>query len=386
MGLLDLFFKNRPKEPDARLEQTFKMLNGYVPKFTSFSGGLYESELVRSAINAIAVHCSKLKVEMFGSARQDLKTRLQHAPNQLQTWSQFLGRLATLLEVHNTAFITPTFNEYGGVTGIFTPLPVRCEVVQFDGRPWLRYEFSNGNRAAIELDLCGIVVQKQYKNDMMGENNAALLPTMELVNIQNQGIQEGVKSAATYRFWARINNFLKTEDLAEERKRFTKENFAEDSEGGGVLLFPNTYTDVHQVDTKPWVVDAEQVKIIKENVFEYFGVNEKILTNQAYGDEWSAFYEGKIEPFALQLSEVLTKMTYTLREQSQGNKFMVTANRIQYMSNQDKLNVSTQLVDRGLMSINDAREIWNLPPVDGGDKRIIRGEYYEADKKLEDEQ
>ena len=83
----------------------------------------------------------------------------------------------------------------------------------------------------------------------------------------------------------------------------------------------------------------------------------------------------------------MTKMLFTLREQSQGNNVTATANRLQYMSNSDKLNVSSQLLDRGIMSINDVRDIWNLPPVEGGDARIIRGEYYNADEKVgEDEQ
>ena len=136
---------------------------------------------------------------------------------------------------------------------------------------------------------------------------------------------------------------------------------------------------------KPWVIDAEQMRIIKENVYEYFGVNEGILTNKFTGDDWSAYYEGRVEPFAIQFSEVMTKMLYTLREQSQGNKVMATANRLQYLSNQDKLNVSSQMLDRGIMSINDVREIWNLPPVEDGDRRIIRGEYYDASAKLEEE-
>ena len=62
---------------------------------------------------------------------------------------------------------------------------------------------------------------------------------------------------------------------------------------------------------------------------------------------------------------------------------MATANRLQYLSNADKLNVSSQMLDRGIMTINDVREIWNMPPVDGGDVRVIRGEYYNADTKTE---
>lgn len=381
MSLFDKIFKNRPKEV-GKYEGVFKLLNGYTPHFTSWGGELYESELIRAAINARATHISKLKVETTGSARPALQNKLRHGPNQFQTWGQFLYRLSTILDVHNTAFIVPVYDEYGEPSGIYAPLPSRCEVVQFNEVPYLRYKFSNGGTAALELEFCGVMTKHQYKNDLFGETNHALFPTMDLIHIQNQGIEEGVKSAASYRFAATLTNFSKAEDLAKERKRFTEQNFSKDAEGGGLLLFPNTYKDIKQVDVKPWVVDAEQMKAIRDNVFEYFGVNEDILQNKAYGDAWAAFYEGAIEPFAIQFSEVLTKMLFTFREQSQGNTVMATANRLQYLSNADKLNVSSQMLDRGIMSINDVREIWNLPPVDGGDARIIRGEYYNADEKV----
>lgn len=384
MGLFDFIFGNRPKEKGT-YEGVFKMLNGYTPRFTSFGGEVYESELIRAAINARATHVSKLKIEFQGAARPALQTKLRHGPNQFQTWSQFMYRLSTILDVHNTAFICPVYDQYGEPSGIYTPLPKRCELVQYSGVPYLRYEFSNGQKAAIELAYCGIMTKHQYKNDLLGENNGALLPTMDLIHIQNQGIQEGVKSAATYRFMAQLSNFAKAEDLAKERKRFTAENFARDAEAGGLLLFPNTYSNIKQVDVKPWVVDAEQMEVIRKNVFEYFGVNEDVLQNKAYGDAWAAFYEGAIEPFAIQFSEVVTKMLFTFREQSQGNMVAATANRLQYLSNSEKLNVSSQMLDRGIMSINDIREIWNLPPVDGGDVRIIRGEYWNADEKVSEE-
>jgi hypothetical protein len=385
MSLFDALFKNRPK-PEGEYTGFFKMLNGYTPRFTNYSGGLYESDLIRAAINARATHMSKLRVEVMGAAKPALQNKLKHGPNQFQTWSQFMYRLSTLLDVHNTAFIVPIYDVYGQPSGVYTPLPNRCEIVQYGkgdrAVPYLRYEFSNGDKAAIELDLCGIMTKYQYRSDFMGETNGALLPTLDLIHIQNQGIQEGVKSAATYRFMAQVNNFTKAEDLRKERARFTEENFSREAKGGGLLLFPNTYTNIKQIDASPWVVNASQMKVIQENVFEYFGVNEDVLTNKAYGDSWSAFYEGAIEPFAIQFSEVMTKMLFTLREQTEGNEVMATANRLQYLSNSEKLNVSSQMLDRGIMSINDVREIWNLPPVEGGDVRIVRGEYYNADQKI----
>lgn len=384
MSLFDKIFGKAPK-PAGRFDGGFQMLNGYVPRFSNFEGGIYEMEIVRSAIHARATHISKLTVEIKGAARPTLQNKLKHGPNEFQTWGQFLYRLSTILDIHNTAFIVPVFDQYGDVSGLFAPLPSKCEMAKWGGEPYLRYEFGWGERAAIELSSCGIMVKHQYRNDFFGESNLALFPTVDLIHIQNQGIEEGVKSAATYRFMAQLANFSKAEDLAKERQRFTLENFSRDAQGGGLLLFPNTYTNIKQVDVKPWVVDADQMKIINESVFQYFGVNEDVITNKAYGDAWSAFYEGAIEPFAIQFSDVVTKMLFTLRERSQGAMVMATANRLQYMSNADKLNVSSQMLDRGIMSINDVREIWNMPPVDGGDVRIIRGEYWNADDKVKEE-
>ena len=381
MGLFEKIFK-RP-EPKGKYDGYFQLLDGYKPQFTNYAGALYESELIRSCINARAVHISKLKVETKGAAKPALQRKLAHAPNEWQTWSQFLYRASTILDNCNNLFLTPIYDQYGEISGIYTPLPQKCTIVQYAGVPYLRYEFSDRTTAAIELEYCGILNKFQYKSDFFGESNKALLPTMDLISIQNQGIEEGVKSAATYRFMATLNNFSKAEDLAAERKRFTAENFTKDAKGGGLLLFPNNYANVQQISAKPFVVDADQMKVIKDSVFDYFMVNEDILMGKAIGDAWSAFYESCVEPWAIMFSEVCTKMLFTYREQSEGNSVTATANRLQFMSNKDKLEVSAQMLDRGIMSLNDVRDIWQLPPVDGGDVRIIRGEYYNADDKTE---
>lgn len=386
MGLFDFFLKNRPKIDNKLKVEPFKMMNGYEPKFTSFGGDIYEQELVRAAINARATHISKLKFDISGSARPALQTKLAKAPNQIETWSKFLYRVSTILDVHNTAFIVPVYDQYGEPSGIFCPLPSKVTIKLYGKKPFLVYEFGFGEKASIELEYCGVLTKFQYKSDFFGETNHALFPTMDLIHIQNQGIQEAVKSSATYRFYAQVNNFSKTEDLTKERQRFSEENFSKDAQAGGLLLFPNTYQNINQVKSAPYTVAADEMKLIEQNVYSYYMVNEDVLQNKAYGDAWSAFYEGAIEPFAIQFSEVMTKMLFTLTEQSFGNRVMLTANRLQYMTNKDKLDVSSQLVDRGIISINDAREIWNLPPVEGGDVRVIRGEYWNADEKVNDEE
>ena len=386
MGLFDWIFRpNEAKKSDQALEQAYTMfrtLTAYQPVFTNWGGAIYESEVVRAAIDARARHISKLKVETIGSANKSLQTKLRQGPNQWQTWSQFLYRVSTILDIHNTAFIVPVFDERMIITGIYPVLPTRCSLIDYKGELWLRYQFSSGDIGAVEFRKCALLTKYQYKNDFFGESNVALNDTMKLIGIQNQGIEEAVKNTSTFRFMAQMGNFVKPDDLKKERARFTRDNLSTESDAGGFLLFPNTYKDIKQIDVKPYTVDAEQMEQIRENVYNYFGVNEGVLQNKAFGDAWSAFYEGAIEPFAIQFSEAITKAMFSERERAQGSLIMATANRLQYMSNNDKLNVSSQLLDRGIFSINDVREIWNLPPVENGDLRVIRGEYYSADEKL----
>ena len=382
MGLFEKLF---PRYAAARQAKGyFKTLTAYQPMFTSWNGAIYESGLVRSAIDARARHISKLSVSFTGTAQRSLQARMKIAPNEFQTWSQYLYRLSTILDNQNTAFLVPVFNEYGEITGTFPVLPSRCEIVQVDGVPYLQYTFQTGDKAAIELSLCGIMTKFQYSDDFFGESNGALVPTMELIHAQNQGIREGITNGATFRFLAQIDNFIKPEDLKKERQRFSRESFSAE-DGGGLLLFPSTYKNIQQISSKPYVPDAEQMAAIEKNVFDYFGVNEKILQNSATDEEMDAYFNGAIEPFMIQLGEVLSKMFFSWRELALGNKVLVTANRLQYMSIAHKITLAQQMGDRGMITINEARELLNYPPLEDGDKAPIRGEYYFAGDRKENE-
>lgn len=379
MGLFDWLFV---KEEPARLKaaDSFKLLTAYEPVFRNHSGSIYESELVRSAIEAKARHISKLKVELQGEAQPLLKAKMKHAPNDWQTYPQFLARCSTILDCTNNLFIIPVQNEHLETIGFFPVLPEKVKLVEdAKGKLWLRYTFRNNQTGIVEFDRCAYLNKHQYKSDFFGDSNHALDNTMDLIAIQDQGIKEAVKNSASYRFMAKVSNFTSPDDLANERMRFSRENLK--GENGGLLLFPNTYTDIKQINTTAYTVDTEQLKLIQTNVYDYFGINEDIIQGKAESDKLDAFFNSAIEPFAIALSEALSRAIYSERERSFGNHVYVNANRLQYMSQTAKVTVAKELGDRGILTINEIRELFNYAPLPDGDIAYIRGEYKPIEEK-----
>ena len=381
MGLFDWLF---PKDEPIKLKNTeqFKLLTAYEPIFHDHIGSVYESALVRSAIEAKARHISKLKVELQGEAQPNLKARIKHKPNDWMTYPQFLARCSTILDCTNNLFIVPVQNEYLETIGFFPVLPERVSLVEDKkGKLWLKYKFVNNQTGIVEFDRCAYLNKHQFKSDFYGESNNALRSTMDLIAINEQGIEEAVKNSASYRFMARVSNFTSPEDLAEERMRFSRENLKAENGNGGLLLFPNTYTDIKQLENSPYTPDEKQMQLIKDNIFDYFGINEDVIQGKADSDQLDAFFNSAIEPFAIALSEALSKAIYTERERSFGNHVYVNANRLQYMSQTAKVTVARDLGDRGILTINEIRELFNYAPLPNGDVAYIRGEY----KPIEEE-
>ena len=386
MGLFDRIFGKKAPAAQVPASTSVEMFSAYSPAFSTWGGRLYESALVREAIYAKARHIMKLKFAMQGSAKRATWNALKVKPNPWSTWPDFLERCNNIYETENNLIVLPMLDEYGAVRGLWPVMPSGAEVREAaGGKFYLTYMF-RGKRCAMELDRCMIMRKHQLRHDFFGESNAPLTPTMELVHTFNQGIQEGVKAAASYRFMAQVTNYMFDEDLAKERKRFDRLNFTP-GEGGGLLLFNNNVTNVKQLEAAKSIVDPKEQELIEKNVWRYFGVSEAVIMNTATPDQMASFFDGEIEPFEIKMSDGLTAMIYTDREVMAENRVVLAANRLQYMSIADKVNMWTQLGDRGGMLIDEGREMFNLPelPNGAGKHAPIRGEYYFVDEGRKDD-
>lgn len=377
MGLFDRLFPKKYRYPVGM--ERWESLTAYSTAFRTWKGELYEFDQVRAAIDTLARNTSKLRVEIEGTAKGKMRTKLKIKPNPYQTWFQFWYRTRTIFEMQNNAIIVPILDDTDSIVGLFPVLPSLCEVVTYKGKEYLRYTFYGNKRAAIELERCGIITKHQYKDDIFGDRNTALDGTLGLLDLNRQAIKAAVENSNSFKFMGRMTNFAKDEDIRAERQR-VRESKIKDKDGF-LVLFSNLVGDPKQINYSPYTVDEKEAARIDGNIEKYFGVSGEAIKNELSGDKASAFYEGAIEPFAIQASEVITNMLFSAIEQSTGNQFVLTANRIQFMTNADKLSFTTQMGDRGLVFIDELRDVWNLAPLPNGLGQRIprRGEYYFLD-------
>ena len=346
---------------------------GSRPYTVGWNGSMYQQVLVRSVIERFAIACSKLKPEIQGSARPRVRRAIETSPNQFQTWPQFLYRCATLYMNNTTVCVVPVYKQGSSVQSGFYPVPLsEAEVVDHGGEYWLRWSTRDGDRRAIELKKVAIVTRFQYVSDWFGDGNI-LANTLSMLKAQEDAQKQSINDTAQVRFIGQLNGQVREEDMRKKRDRFAKDNLSGENDTP-LMVYDNTFASIEQLKAQNWTIPSDEMERIENNVFDYFGINRRILQNNYDENAWDAFYEGCIEPFALALGEAMSQATFTMRERP-ANRIMFSSNRLEYAAASSKRNINKDMTDRGIMTINEGREILQLPPIDGGDIFILRGEY-----------
>lgn len=372
-----VFGKRDAQEKTARAYKTF---TEYAPSFSTWNGRIYEQELTRAAIERFATACGKLRPEIEGneSARPLVTAFVKGRPNGRMTWPTFLKRAAALYESYGTLLVVPTLSrDFMDVTGIWPMAFDYAEVVDLSGEPWLRIYLPNGDVSAIELKSVAIVNKFQVQSDLFGEPNC-LDTTLKLLHAQAEAEDNAIKNGAKIRFIGALNGMVREDDMKKKRDRFVEENLSSDN-AGGLMVYDQTFANVTQVNSSSWTIDAKEMDRIQQNVYNYFGINERILQNSFTEENWDAYYEAKVEPFAISLGEGITHMCFGQTQIKRGCRVTFSTNRLEYAAAASKRAMVRDMMDRGVMTVNEARDVLQLPPIPGGDVFMYRGEYIMSD-------
>lgn len=381
MGVLAEFFPQRTASQTTYLPRTgYTTFTESAPSFAAWDGSLYDHPLTRAAIERFAVACSKLKPEFVGSqsCKPNVRKLIETWPNDNMTWPTFLARCATIYEMDTTLFVVPGLDRNLNTVALFPMKPFYTEICEYEGEPWCIFHLRTGETMAIELKRCAVVSKFQYLSDFFGSGNDAMRTTLSLLDAQRQAEEQAVLNGARIRFIGKVTGMTHGEDLNAKREKFYVDNLSTQNHTG-LMLYDNTFDNIEQVKEDRYIIDEDEMQRIANQVYAYFGINEAILTNSYDEDTWGAWYEGRIEPFAISLSEAITKANFTVQERKK-NYVMFSSSRLQYASNRTKLSVIQGLGNMGYLTINEGRAIEQLPPLEGGDSRPMRGEYYLIDE------
>lgn len=378
MGILERF--RRKEERAYAMQNYFEMIQAYSPSFRTFSGGVYEMELTRSLIHTFATHISKASPIIKGERYKNLEYILKNKPNPYMTSSQFLYKIASTYKAENNVFLIPLYEDRsaGKIVGIYPVRGAETEIKKVGTKLMLKYHTYESDHSKTEhwipYEEVGHLRNHYYRREFYGESNNPLNTTMELMSTQQQAIINSVQQSATIRFMAKLANMLKPEDLKKERNRLRDDNLSIEN-NGGIFLYDSKYSEVKQVESKPFTVDDKQMALINENAFNYFGMNREIVQSSANESTFETFYESQLEPFLIELSQVVTNMLFNDKDIRQGSMCIYEASRLQYASTKTKMALWQQGFDRGLFSRNDGRAFFNMAPIDDGDEYYIRLEY-----------
>ncbi len=364
---MTIFKKIFNKASSLKIIQKFKEIGKYNSIFTAFSGKIFDSDVVKSCIRPLAEHSSKANPRCTNKRIEKL---LQYNPNAFMNGKDFLAKVRICLEVNNTAFIYIQRDDLARVIG-FYPIPYQSyEALEHLGEIYIKFTFIMGQSYILSWKDLAVLRKDYYESDISGDDNQSIVNTLELINTTNQGVANAVKATANLRGILKSTKaMLATEDTKRQKENFVKDYLSLENEGGIAAL--DSTQDFIPIKMEPQTTSYLQMKEFRENVYRYFGVNENIITSNYTESQLESFYESRIEPFLVALGLELTNKVFTERERGFNNEIIFESNRMQYASNNTKL-AMVSMVDRGALTPNEWRMMFNLSPIEGGDKPIRR--------------
>jgi HK97 family phage portal protein len=367
-NLFSMFFGT--KKPKQVNKQRFELLNGYSAVFTTCNGKIYDSKVARECIDRIATHCAKLLPKhiqntVSNNIKGDINFLLSTEPNPIMTKFDFLYKTISMLYTDNNAFVYIAKDKSGFITGFYPVLATNYELLQdTTGKIYLQFDFVNGKTYTLPY-LEVIHLRRFYnKHDIFGESNKALGTDLETALTASEGIKNAIKTSNNLKGIIKYtNSMLKDKDIKASKESFVEDFLNLENESGIAAL--DSKAEFQAVDLKPITLDKEQLEQVNYNIFDYFGISEKIVRNSFNTEEWNAFFEGVIEPLAIQLSDAFTNKIFSYKARKEGHKIVFTTNRLQYANLSQKINLIKVISSFGLVKKDEAREILDLPPLGG---------------------
>lgn len=376
-------FSNK-KMKNANEKAIYRMLIDTGNGFYSWNGKLFQSDIVRSCIKTKTKAVGKLIAKHIresdlkdGSRKIDINPvpyirMLLEEPNQYMTMQMLLEKAANQLSLNGNAFILIIRDNFDLPCALY-PVPCTSAEAKYDesGKLYIKFTYQNGKR---DMFLYSDIIHLRddyFFNDIFGENPAeGLSQLMTISGSIDKSIVSAIRNGGIIRWLLKYSQSMRPEDLKENAKKFAEDFLAVSNNSMGVAA-TDSKAEAQQITSNDYVPNAAQTDRVTKRIYDFFGTNEKIVSGTYSEDEWISYYESVIEPVAEQLTTEFTRKLFTRKERAYGNKIMFESSNLTFASMKTKLSLAS-FIDRGIMTPNEVRYYFNLPPIDGGDIALLR--------------
>lgn len=351
------------------------------------TGTLRDNDIVGAIADAIGKNVGKLKPQVIRKDERGITIKddylarlLSLRPCPEMSTYDFLYRIAADLVYTSNSFSVVFYNDdFTRVTSI-QPITTKNYRIFEDERHHILFRFRwdyDGETYIVPYQNVIHIKARYNKKRFLGTTpDMELKRSLDLIETSGETIKNIVNRSNSLAGYLKYNNIADDDELKEIARDF-QEAYMNAGNAGGIAAIDNT-VEFKEIAQKAPNIPTNQITFLRDNVYRYYGVNEKVLTSTLSDQEWISFYENVIEPIAIQLSYEFTFKLLTQREIGYGNKIEFVANLLQYATLQTRDTIGGNMFDRGALTINEYRELMYYGPVEDGDVRMVSLNYVKA--------
>lgn len=357
-----------PKSRIVENTTQLQFLNGYNAVYTGIGDKEYDQKIARQCIDRIATQVALLKPQHIqGSLSKVMDTQvgylLANKPNPIMNTYDFLYKVISNLYSDKNAFVYIDRDKLGIVRGFYPLLATSYQLYQNEnGELFLQFQFMNGK--LYMLPYFELIHLRLFynQNDIFGTLDGVLKTDLETAHISSEGIKNAIKTSTTLKGILKFSNaMLKEKDIKETKENFVRDYINLENTSGIASL--DGKAEFQEINMKPITLDADQLKMVNYNIYDYFGISEKIVRSDFNTNEWNAFYEGIIKPRATQMEQEFTNKIFNRKAIKDGNKIIFSTNLLTYATLDSKVNLIKNASAYGYLRVDEAREILGLAPL-----------------------
>lgn len=382
------FFTNKSKGMHSKVVNALDVYNYF---FSNSKDPEFNSTFM-SAVNAHARHFSKIRPRAYfdgeiSKTRNKLNYLLTLRPNKLMSASQLYEIVANDYFTYNIAVLYLEWDYMNYKEPLKAIWPIKMDdsstVFRIDkdtDEPYLKFRIDGSERVTKLDDLIMLTRNADSKN-IFGRKSKPIEQAIKTIQTNYEGIEQAIKMSGFIRFILQTATVL-NEDAKKARAEEFSKNWLQDNKLG--VIYADGTASIQPVDSsKGRYAEPEHIKDMKSEIYDYLGINEKIINNTFSELEWQAYYEGSLEPLIIKLEDELMYKIFTNKELSAGNKISVMIDRLQTASLATRNAIADRYLKLPIIVPNVICDLLLLPHMEGGDKPMASLNFVQANKQNE---